>query len=142
MLLEELKKENMMALKEGNKEKRAALSIVLGKVVVMNTDINVITKGGITDEDIIKVIAKTLKELEEEKNDYLKVGNAERAVVIDKQIASLQIYLPKMLSNDEIKCIILSLEDKSVPNVMKHFKLNYGGKVDMSLVSKVLKEIA
>ncbi|MEG0978060.1 MAG: GatB/YqeY domain-containing protein [Bacilli bacterium] len=142
MLLEELKKENMMALKEGNKDKRAALSIVLGKVVIMNTDIAIINKGGITDEDIIKVIAKTLKELEEEKNDYLKVGNAERAVVIDKQIASLQIYLPKMLSNDEIKCIILSLEDKSVPNVMKHFKLNYPGKVDMSLVSKVLKEIA
>lgn len=142
MLLEELKKENMMALKEGNKDKRAALSIVLGKVVIMNTDIAIINKGGITDEDIIKVIAKTLKELEEEKNDYLKVGNAERAAVIDKQIASLQIYLPKMLSNDEIKCIILSLEDKSVPNVMKHFKLNYPGKVDMSLVSKVLKEIA
>ena len=46
-----------------------------------------------------------------------------------------------MLEEAEIKNIILSLDDKSIPSVMKHFKQNYLGKVDMSLVSKTLKEI-
>ena len=40
-----------------------------------------------------------------------------------------------MLSNDEIDAIIASLADKSIPSIMKHFKINYAGKVDMSAVS-------
>ena len=46
-----------------------------------------------------------------------------------------------MLDEEEIKNIILSLEDKSMPAVMKHFKAEYAGKVDMRLVGAVLKTI-
>ena len=44
-----------------------------------------------------------------------------------------------MMNEAEIRSIIDKLEDKSIPAVMKHFKLNYNGKVDMGLVNKVLK---
>ena len=44
-------------------------------------------------------------------------------------------------SRDEIKNIILELPDKSTPSVMKHFKQNYNGSVDMKLVSDVLKSL-
>ena len=53
--------------------------------------------------------------------------------MIQKEI--LTKYLPQMLSNDEIDAIIASLADKSIPSIMKHFKINYAGKVDMSAVS-------
>ena len=46
-----------------------------------------------------------------------------------------------MMGKDEIKEIINSLPDKSIPFVMKHFKANYNGKVDMRLVQEALKEI-
>jgi uncharacterized protein YqeY len=52
----------------------------------------------------------------------------------------LNKYLPKQLSEDEIRAIIASLEDKKIPSVMKHFKANYQGQVDNSLVSKIAKE--
>ena len=45
-----------------------------------------------------------------------------------------------MLSEDEIYKIIESLDDKTIPNVMKHFKANYAGKVDMGKVGVVLKK--
>lgn len=141
MLLDELKKENMIALKEKDTCKRGILSVVIGKCVTLKTDKAIIDKGGLTDEDIIKVISKTLKELEEERKGYESAGNEARSKDITYQIEFIQNYLPKMLSNDEIKCIILTLEDKSVPSVMKHFKMNYGGKVDMGSVSKVLREL-
>ena len=35
----------------------------------------------------------------------------------------------------------MSLEDRSVPNVMKHFKAEYAGRVDMRKVSQILKEL-
>ena len=46
-----------------------------------------------------------------------------------------------MLENDEIKEIILSLPDKSIPFVMKYFKQNYNGKCDMRNVQEVLKSL-
>ena len=45
-----------------------------------------------------------------------------------------------MLSEEEIEKIIESLPDKSIGNVMKHFKQNYQGKVDMSVVNKILRK--
>ena len=44
-----------------------------------------------------------------------------------------------MLSEEEIKKEIASLEDKSLPAVMKHFKTNFAGKVEMGLVSKIAR---
>ena len=44
-----------------------------------------------------------------------------------------------MMSEDEIKAEINKLEDKSIPSVMKHFKANFAGKVDMSLVNKIAR---
>ena len=46
-----------------------------------------------------------------------------------------------MLDENEIKTIILSLPDHNIPTVMKHFKQNYAGKVDMAKVSSVLKTL-
>ena len=44
-----------------------------------------------------------------------------------------------MMSEDEIYEVINGLEDKSIPNVMKHFKANFAGKVDMGLVNRVAR---
>jgi uncharacterized protein YqeY len=57
------------------------------------------------------------------------------------QLEVVKQYLPKLRSQEEIKQVILSLEDKSIPSVMKHFKVNYAGKVDMRLVQETLKGI-
>ena len=45
-----------------------------------------------------------------------------------------------MLSEDEIYDIISKQEDKSIPAIMKFFKANYAGKVEMNKVSMVLKK--
>ena len=65
----------------------------------------------------------------------------ERVDNITKQEEVLSSYLPKQLSEQEIRDIIASLDDKSVPNVMKHFKMNYAGQVDMSLVNSILRSL-
>ena len=52
----------------------------------------------------------------------------------------LSAYLPKQMTEDEIRAEIAKLDDKKVPSVMKHFKANFAGKCDMGLVSKVCKE--
>jgi len=44
-----------------------------------------------------------------------------------------------MLSEDEIRNEIEKLTDKSIPSIMKHFKANFNGKVDMGLVNKIAR---
>ena len=45
-----------------------------------------------------------------------------------------------MLSADEVRAIISTLEDKTLPSIMRHFKQNYNGKADMKEVSLIAKE--
>ena len=88
---------------------------------------------------MISVIQKTVKELEEELAGWVKVNRVDKIAAVDYQEKLISKYLPKQLTEDEIKNIINSLEDKSIPNVMKYFKTNYASQVDMSLVSKVAR---
>ena len=83
---------------------------------------------------------KAVKELNEEKENYSKAGNAAQVETLEKQIAIVEKYLPKLLSREEIAAIIAGLDDKSIPNVMKHFKANYNGQCDMRVVQEVLRQ--
>ncbi len=140
MLIDELKKANMEALKSKNKNVRAILSVVINKYNLARIELS--TKGKeIADADLLGIIQKTIKELEDERAGYLSVNNTQRVEEIDEQMKTIQSYLPKMLTEEEIKNEILSLEDRSIPSVMKHFKENFAGKVDMGLVNRIARSI-
>lgn len=140
MLIDQLKKENILALKEKNENKRAILSVVINKYMILGYEAKAKNKE-LNDADLIQVINKTLKELEEEKSNFLSLNRMDKVNDIDAQINTIKSYVPKMMSEEEIKDVILSLNDKSIPSVMKHFKTNYAGKCDMALVNKVLKSL-
>jgi len=138
MLYEEIKKANVQALKDKDSVARSIYSVLLNKIKL--EEIRKREKGEeIADADISNILQKAIKELEDEKSNYAKVGNLDEVAKISTQIEIASKYLPKMLDENEIKEIILSLEDKSIPSVMKHFKQNYNGKCDMRKVQEVLK---
>lgn len=140
MLIDNIKKEKLIAFKNKDNNKRAVLEIVINKYMIAGYEAKASGKE-LSDADLIKIISKTLKELEEEKASYEKANRIDTVNDINAQIEVLSAYLPKLMSEEEIKNVILSLEDKSVPAVMKHFKTNYNGKCDMALVNKVLKSL-
>lgn len=138
MIEEQIKKSNIEAMKNKDTVARGFYSVIMNKVLLEK-----IAKGDrnqmLPDADMSNILQKTIKELNDEKVNYEKVGNAEEVSRISRQIEIASSYLPKMLSREEIKSIIDSLEDKSVPTVMKHFKANFNGQVDMRLVQEILK---
>lgn len=140
MLIDNIKKEKLIAFKNKDNNKRAVLEIVINKYMIAGYEAKANGKE-LSDVDLIKIISKTLKELEEEKASYEKANRIDTVNDINAQIEVLSAYLPKLMSEEEIKNVILSLEDKSVPAVMKYFKTNYNGKCDMALVNKVLKSL-
>ncbi len=139
MLFEEIAKANMDALRNHDKVARSILSIVYGKF--KNESINQgLNAKSLPDGDCLNIIKKTIKELDEEKEGYIKVGRQESADEIQQQREIIEKYLPKMMSESEIRAEIEKLDDKKIPNVMKHFKANFNGLCDMGLVSKIAKE--
>lgn len=140
MLYDDIKKANIQAMKDKDSEARSFYSVLLNKIMLEN--INKREKGGqIEDSDIFVIVQKTIKELEEEKENYKKVNNEEEVKTIERQIEIAKTYLPKQLDRDQIAKIISKLDDKSIPIVMKHFKQNYNGQCDMKLVQEVLKSL-
>ena len=138
MLIDEIKANNIKAMKERDNVTRGVLSIIMTKYKNLEVELRASGKE-IGDKELLSIIQKTLKELSDEKEGYVKVGNQEKVDSISKQESVLNGYLPKQLSEQEIRDIISALEDKSVPSVMKHFKTNYAGQVDMGLVNSVLR---
>ena len=138
MILEQIKLDNTKAIKEKNTSARAILSILMNKALL--EDVKKREKGEVvTDVDMVAILQKTVKELTDEMENYKKVNNAGQVEEIEKQIEIVKAYLPKMLSVEEIMAIIEPMEDKSIPTVMKKFKSEYAGKVDMKDVQVALK---
>jgi len=139
MLFDQLRKDNIEAMKAKDTLKKNVLSIAISKCQLVITEKR--GKGEeFTEGDCLTVIQKLIKEVEEEAIAFKNVGRLEKAEELDKQKEIMKLYLPKMLSAEEIKAEINKLEDKTMPSIMKHFKLNFQGKVDMGLVSKIARE--
>ena len=139
MILDEIKKANMVALKEKNSTARAIYSVVMTKAM-LETVKKREKNEELTDVDMTQILQKTIKELTDEAQSYVIAGKTEQAEEIEKQKKIIEVYLPKLLSEEEIYDIINNLSDKTIPSVMKHFKQNYAGKVDMGKVNIVLKK--
>jgi len=140
MIIEEIKKANIEAMKKKDSKARAIYSVIMNKHLMASVDARTSGKE-VDDADMVRIIQKTIKELEEERDNYKMVGNMEEVETIEYEKSLIEKYLPQMLSEEEIKNIIMTLDDKTVPSVMRHFKTNYNGQVDMKTVSNVLKNM-
>lgn len=140
MIYQQLKEANVTALKNHDTNARSILSVLLNKIKLAEIEKRT-QNAQLEDADVVAVLQKTLKELEEEKQAFEKAGRAEKVAALTEQMQFVSSYLPKMMTAEEIKAEILSLEDKSVPSVMKHFKANFAGKCDMREVQAVLKTL-
>lgn len=140
MLLDVLKKENMMALKNKDQNKRGILSIVINKCMLLGIDKK--TKNEeLVDSDVLQIINKTVKELDEEIKGFITANRDDKVQELNSQKDYLITFLPKQMTEEEIKAEILKLEDKSLPSVMKHFKANFSGLCDMKLVGDIVRKL-
>ena len=146
MLIDEIKKANMQALKDKDKATRAALSTVINKYMLLNVE-NKAKGKETTDADVISILQKSVKELEEEKNMFVKAARQDKIDEMNIQINAVKKYLPEMMSEDEIKAVITSvLADlgidaptaKDKGKIMKELMPKVKGKADGKEVNQIL----
>lgn len=138
MIFEKIKSDMILAMKEGRKTDKEILSLALGQLKNKLIDLRSST---IDDATSLSIIKKIIKQLDEEIAAYKNAERFETVRKLESQKELLTQYLPKQLEESEILKIINTLDDKSIPSVMKYFKLNYNGQCDMSIVNKVLRSL-
>lgn len=100
----------------------------------------------LTDADIQQIIQKLVKQRKDSAEQYIAAGRQELA---DNELAEMRVmeeYLPKQLSKEEIKDIIMGLMVRSdvcfnMGLIMKYFKEHYSGQYDGKMVSTIAKEM-
>lgn len=134
-MLNKLKEDRMQARKDGVKIKANILTTLVGEVETnLKRDANF---------DVIKLIQKFVKNNEE---TLKSLGDIDSNVdnVLKTEIQILTEYLPKQLTKDEIRVIILNISKDTNGNIgmiMKHFKENYSGQYDGRIVSTLVKDL-
>lgn len=135
----ELKKAKMNALKNKDVNAQNVYGVIISAYQKAESDKRMKNQE-MTDADMVSILNKVIKELEDEKNMYESANRLEDAKNSLAQLELVKTYLPQMMSEEEIKDVISNLDDKSIKSIMMTFKSQYAGKVDMSLVSKVARE--
>ena len=143
-LMEKIINEMYSSMKSGDKTKANALRTLVSKL----KDQQIKLRKDISDEEALKVIKTLVKQRKESAQIFLKAGREELAKKENLEISILEMYLPKMISDDEIRVLVegivkeigakdLSDIGKVMPLVMKRGK----GKVDGKLANDILKEL-
>ncbi len=140
MIIDDIKKAKVDAMKRRDEAAKGILSLLSDRYLNQSIEAKVQGKT-LGDVEMIAILMKVGKELEDEKAVYASNGALDRVANIDAQLAVVQTFLPKLLSEEEVRAEISKLSDQSLPSIMKHFKANFSGKVDMGLVNKVAKSL-
>jgi len=138
---ERIKEDLKAAMKTQDKLRTAVLRMILADIKIAETS------GKPKDQiDYEGVVSGYLKRLKKGREEYEKLGQQEKMKELDKEIAIVEEYLPKQLSDDEIKKAVEEIVNenkftsKDMGTAMRMIMSKYGGMVDGKKVQLLLKE--
>ena len=142
MLESKIQSDTLMAMKNSDKFKVSVLRML--KSAVQAEKIN--AKNELTDENIIAIIKKQVKQRTDSILEYEKYNRLDMAETLKQEIQILEEYLPKQLSEEEtkeaVKKIMSNYPDatiKDMGKIMKEASSSLGSVADMSEVSKLIR---
>lgn len=120
------------------------LSVIrLVKKYVQELETSVGHNGEATDVEIMKIINKLVKQGKDSAEQYKSAGRMELYDEEMRQVAVLEEYLPKQMSEDEISIEIDKvMEETGSTNMgvlMKELNARLAGRADGKTISRILK---
>ncbi len=130
------------AMKAKDQEKTGVLRMI--KAAILNYKIEK-KKETLTDEEIFEILQKQAKQRRESIDSFEKAGRKDLAEKEKKEVSILQAYLPKQLSDEEIRSLAKDVIAKTgaktkaeMGKVMKDLMPLVKGKADGKKVNEVL----
>jgi uncharacterized protein YqeY len=105
-------------------------------------------KGDATDDEILQIMAKMVKQREESAKIYEDNARPELAAKERAEIVVIQDFMPKQLSEADVRANVAAAiteagasGPKDMGKVMAVLKERYAGQMDFAKASSVLKEL-
>ncbi len=134
------------AMKAKDAVKLASLRAVKAAVLLAKT-----AEGGsgeVTDQDIVKIIQKLVKQRKESAQQYTDAGRPELAENELAEAAVMEVYLPKQLSEEEVKAELTKIiaeigasKPSDMGKVMGVATKRLAGLAEGRLISTLVKQL-
>jgi len=147
-LREQLSNDIKLAMKAG--EKKKVVTIRLMQAAIKEKDINSRTEGHesalTADPGILDIFTKMVKQRQDSIAAFEKGARDDLAQNEKDELAIIQTYMPKQMSEDEAKAAVAAVIKaigasgiKDMGKVMAELKIKYSGQMDMSKAGGFVK---
>lgn len=143
-LKEKILKDREKAMKEQDKDRLKVLRFLYS--AIKNKEIEV-RPDSLTDEQVIGVVKKQIKQVKESLEHYKKAEYKEQAKEEEFQLSVLESYLPQSLAPEELRKIVCQTivelkaqSPKDMGSVMKTAMGKAKGSADGKILSSIVRE--
>ncbi len=136
-----------LAFKEKNLLKKSVLSMINSEIKNQEIELKK-REEGLSDDEVIKVVMRAVKQRKDSKAQYLEGGRKELAEQEQFEISVLEEYLPEQLDTEEIEKKVKEVIDKvgaesmsDIGKVMGMVMKELGGSADGNEVKKAAEKL-
>ncbi|MFW2350628.1 GatB/YqeY domain-containing protein [Qipengyuania sp.] len=147
MLREKIQAETVTAMKAKDKDRTAALRLIGAKIKDRDIELRTSDTKPEDDELVTDVLLKMAKQRRESIEMYEDGGRQELADKEKSELAVIEEFLPKQMSEDETRAAIAAIKAdlnaegmKDMGRVMGELKARHGATLDMTKASGLVKE--
>jgi len=146
MIRDDIQSAQTAAMKAGDKPRTAALRLILA--ALKNRDIELRTSDKPPEDDVLvtEILQKMIKQRRESIEMFDKGGRAELADAERAEVAVIEGFLPKQMSEDETRAAIVAIVAetgaagvKDMGRVMAMLKERHASALDMGKASGLVK---
>jgi len=146
MIRDDIRAATIAAMKGGDKETTATLRLV--SAAIKNRDIEARTGSAPADDDqlVTEVLQKMIKQRRESADVYRKGGREDRAAAEESEIAVIERFLPRQMSDEEARAAIAAIvadtgasSIKDMGRVMAEVKARHAGELEPARASALVK---
>ncbi len=153
MVREQLKEALTTAMKAGEKRRVATLRLILA--AIKDRDIAARSEGkndgagdGVSDEEVLAILQKMIKQRRESITLYQEGGRLELAEQEQQEIAIIEEFLPEQIDADELAAAVAAVVAetgasslKDMGGVMAQLKERYAGRMDFAKAAGQVKTL-
>ena len=126
-----------------NREMLRLDTIKLIKKNIQELETSVGHNGEATDAEIMKIISKLVKQGRDAAEQYNSAGRSDLFEIEMQQVAVLESYLPKQLTDEEIAVeidmVMTETGSTNIGVLMKELNVRLAGRADGKTISRILK---
>ena len=143
MLKEVLKKDEIAAMKARDKARVSVLRLVNAEIKAYEVN----NREDISDENVIKIVEKSIKQNKEALEYAKQANNEEKIQEGNFAIEVLTPYLPKQLTEEEVTAMLKEIiangnyTAADMGKIMKEIMPKVNGKFDRSKINPMVKQL-